>query len=97
MTVFIEYDSDRDRYDLMVTGNGMGPIPAGPRIFRAPPHPDVTFTHDTMAEAKIAQDKIEKYFAGLGKKQPTKKELREVEAWGHRPSATTFSSRRSSS
>ncbi len=69
MTIFTTYDSDGDSWEIMVSVPGMGPTPAGPRIFRAPPHPDVRFSHTTQQGAETDAEEIRKYISEL---KPTK-------------------------
>ncbi len=77
MTLFLQFDMDRESWDIMVESPGMGPMPAGPRLFRGPPHPDVEFSHARKGDAEIAMRAINEYLSTI-KKQPTKKELREA-------------------
>lgn len=71
MTLFTQYDCDGDLWEIMVSVPGMSATVAGPRIFRAPPHPDVQFSHATQQEADSDAEKIRKYIAQL---KPTVKQ-----------------------
>ncbi len=77
MTLFLQFDMDRDHWDIMVESPGMRPMPAGPRLFRGPPHPDVEFAHARKGDAQAAIVLLNQYFATI-QKGPTKKELREA-------------------
>lgn len=61
---------------LMATSYGRA-AEAGPRLFRAPPHPDIKFRHDSLTDAERDADKLRAYFAGLGK-GPSKAALRKA-------------------
>ena len=63
MTVTIEYDFETDRYHLMVSDGRMNPMPAGPRLFRAPPFPDIRWSHDALEAAKMDAGKLQKYMS----------------------------------
>lgn len=75
MTISIAHNEDTDQFDLMVSDGRMRAMPAGPRIFRAPPHPDVAFAHDTKKQAEGAADAVRKYLSTI--KEPTKRQVRE--------------------
>jgi len=74
MTIFVQYDSDWDRYDLMCSDGRFHPMPAGPRLFRAPPLPDIRFQHSVLAEAERS------YLAQLAPKKISKTEMRRQHA-----------------
>lgn len=76
MTIFIQYDSDWDRYDLMCKDDRMRPMPCGPRLFRAPPIPEIRFQHSVLAEAERDAAKLRSYLAQLAPKKLSKQELR---------------------
>ena len=61
MTITIEYDADTDRYHLMVSDGRMSPMPAGPRLFRAPPFPEIKWAHDALEGAKIDAALLPRY------------------------------------
>ncbi len=79
MTISIEF-SDEGQYDLMVSSPGMSAMPAGARLFRAPPHPQIKFNHDTLPEAERDAALLRAYLAGLPVRGQTKRELREAGA-----------------
>ena len=69
MTITIEYDADTDRYHLMVSDGRMSPMPAGPRLFRAPPFPEIKWAHDALEGAKLDASKLQRYVSAQdGKK-----------------------------
>lgn len=76
--IFVEYDDDV--YRLMCDDGRMKPMPAGQRLFRAPPYPLMNFTHDTMERAEEDAQKLRNYLDGLTKKKPSKKQSREFVA-----------------
>lgn len=67
-------------YALFATGIG-GKAIAGPRIFRAPPHPDIQFSHPDKASAEIDAEKLRKYLAQLPVKNNTKKKSTDRSAY----------------
>ena len=77
--LFPQYDADDDLWRIMVATHGLSPMPAGPRLFRAPPHPDVKWAHASKAEADAAISVIQKYLA-RSSAAPSKRELRESAA-----------------
>ena len=80
MTIFVQYDSDWDRYDLMCSDGRFHPMPAGPRLFRAPPLPDIRFSHSVLAEAETDASKLRSYLAQLAPKKISKTEIRRQHA-----------------
>lgn len=72
MRIFIEFDMDAMEYILMCDCGRMSPTPAGPRIFRAQPHPEVQFRHATPDSAEADAVKLRAYLAGLTKKKTKK-------------------------
>jgi hypothetical protein len=75
-TISTAYDLDSGEYVMHITSHGRT-MPAGQRIFRAPPHPDVRFRHESEAEAESDAAKVHAYLAGLGTKRMTKQKIRE--------------------
>ncbi len=80
MTITIEQDFDTDRYVLMADCGRMSAMPAGPRLFRGPPHPLIQFSHATLAEAEQDAATLRRYLDALPARKQTKKEIREVGA-----------------
>lgn len=72
ITITILLDLDDDLYRLYCTSHGHTSI-VGPRIFRAPPHPEIAFVHDTQEAAEEAAQALRDYLAGLPQKKPSKK------------------------
>lgn len=66
------------RFRLMCADNRMSVMPAGGRLFRAPPIPDIQFTHDLAANAAKDALTLQRYVDQTHGKQQTKKELREA-------------------
>ena len=77
MKILIE--SDGSTYRLMVNHPAMEPMPAGPRLFRAPPHPAIKWEHDTMESAQADAATLRAYLASH-RKGPSEKALREQDA-----------------
>lgn len=50
LAITIELDED-GLYRLIADDKRMSPTPAGPRLFKAQPHPEIRFTHTTLAAA----------------------------------------------
>lgn len=60
-------------------GDGkMADFPAGPRLFRAPPIPDIQFQHASHADAERDAVLLRRYIDQTHSRQQTKKELREA-------------------
>lgn len=75
MTITTAFDAEALAFRLYVTSYGRT-APAGPRLFRAPPHPRVRWVHDTQEAAEADAATLRTYLAGLepqrkGKKKPT--------------------------
>ena len=62
--ILVEYNFDCDRFEIMARSHNRT-MPFGPRIFRAPPHPDVQAQHDTMEAAEADARKVRAYLAAL--------------------------------
>ncbi len=63
---------DLMEYILMCDCGRMSPTPAGTRLFRAKPHPEIEFRHATPDGAEAAAAKLRTYLSGLSKKKPAK-------------------------
>lgn len=72
MTIFIEMDESA-QYVLMADDGRMSATPAGPRLFRGPPHPAISFRHDTMDAAEGDARKLRVYLVGLSTKKVSRK------------------------
>lgn len=68
------YDMDTAEHVLMATSHGRT-AEAGPRLFRAPPHPDIKWRHATQDAANTDAATLRRYFDGLGR-GPSKAALR---------------------
>ncbi len=77
LTISVDFDMDRERFVLMCDDGRMSPSPAGQRLFRAPPHPEIEFRHTTMEAAEIDARKLRTYLAQLTTKKLSKKKLQE--------------------
>ena len=65
LKIFINFDDESGEYELMCADGRSSPMPCGPRIFRAEPHPQVKFRHETKAGAALDADLIRHYLANL--------------------------------
>lgn len=74
--IFTAFDPEDMMHVIMVRSHGRAEL-FGPRIFRAPPHPEVKFRHESEAAAERDCAKIRKYLAGLDGRKVSKKTLRE--------------------
>ncbi len=79
MKIFVEYDMDRDVYVLMCDDGRMRPMPAGQRLFRAPPYPEIAFSHTAMPAAEEDARKLRVYLAALVAKKPSKKQRQQFQ------------------
>jgi hypothetical protein len=77
MTVTVQKHDDA--YRLMVSSHGWTEV-AGPRILRAPPHPDIQWSHLTEEAANIDAEKLRTYLNALPTRKPSKASLRKVVA-----------------
>lgn len=68
ITVSVELDED-GLFTLMADDGRMSPMPVGPRMFKATPHPEVTFSHTTMAAAETDARKVRVYLEWLRTKK----------------------------
>lgn len=53
MLIFTTLDPEDGCYRLMVADARLATAPAGPRLFKAEPHPQIKFEHATREEAEI--------------------------------------------
>lgn len=60
--ITVAQDFDTGECRLMATSFGMT-APAGPRLFRAPPHPDIQFTHSDPESAERDAEKLRAHMA----------------------------------
>lgn len=80
MTITVQQLSPNQPWTLWVDGLG-GKAIAGPRLFRAPPHPDVQFCHDTKEGAERDAEKLRAYLAQLPKQKKGKKKSTDRSAY----------------
>jgi hypothetical protein len=73
--ITIQFDLETESHTLYATSYGQT-TPAGPRLFRAPPHPDIQFSHETQAQAEAAATKLRAYIEATWGKQPSKAKAR---------------------
>jgi hypothetical protein len=73
--MIISVSDTPEGFRLMVADGQMRSMPAGPRIFRAPPIPDVLFVHSTREAAETDAGKIRVYLSALEPRRQSKKEL----------------------
>ena len=71
MTFFLEYSLDDDKHHLMCSEHGFV-ANVGPRLFRAPPHPDIEFAYADEGQANTALKKMREYWEGLPKQKKKK-------------------------
>ncbi len=78
--ISVAYDLDTGLHEIVATSYGRA-SPAGPRLFRAPPHPEIAFAHDTPEAAEADAQKLRAYLDSLGmRKGPSKSALRKLGA-----------------
>lgn len=65
MIISTTFDPEDGVYRLMVSDGKLSNAPAGPRLFRAEPHPDIRFEHATREEAETDAAKLRAYLAAL--------------------------------
>lgn len=80
MTITIHLDFDTGRYELWCHTPGMSEMPAGERLFKAPPYPDIRFNHDNQQDAERDAALLRKYLAEVAGRKPTAKQVREAAA-----------------
>lgn len=77
MKIFVEFDMEIEKFVLMCDDGRMKPMPCGQRLFRAPPHPTMDFSHPTMEAAEADAHKLRTYLSQLTAKKPSKKQRQE--------------------
>lgn len=75
--IFTQFDTESGEFDLMCESYGRT-VPAGPRLFRAPPHPRIKFHHETMADAETDAEKMRTYLRNISDRRPSKQKSRQV-------------------
>lgn len=66
-----------DRWYIMVTSYGRTEV-AGPRILRAPPHPDIEWSHPEQGQAESHAQLLRNYLDQLPTRTVSKKKLRQM-------------------
>ena len=74
MKIFVQPDGQSFR--LWCSDGRMSPSPAGPRLFRAPPLPDIQFQHPLLPDAERDAAVLRRYIEQTHPKTQSKKELR---------------------
>jgi hypothetical protein len=64
MTITHAFSPDEMCWRLYATDHGHTAI-AGPRLFRAPPHPDIQFAHDSAQDAERDAATLRAYLDAL--------------------------------
>lgn len=78
--ITVAFDMDEGAHVIYAASYGQV-MPAGPRLFRAPPHPAIAFQHDTAEAAEQNAQALRDYLDSLGqRKGPSKKALRKLGA-----------------
>lgn len=77
--IFIQLDTESGEFDLMCESHNRT-MPAGPRLFRAPPHPRIKFHHETMRDAEADAAEMRTYLAHIETRRPSKTEARKISA-----------------
>ncbi len=79
-TISVAYDLDTGLHEIIAMSYGRA-SPAGPRLFRAPPHPEIRWSHDTPEAAEADAQKLRAYLDSLTqRKGPSKAALRKLGA-----------------
>lgn len=78
--ITVAFDADEDYFVLMATSYGRT-SPAGERLFRAQPWPDISFRHFTQESAETAAATLRAYLANPPKR--TRKTSEEAEIPSH--------------
>jgi hypothetical protein len=81
LTITTAFDLDTGRFAIFCESSIYpGVSPAGPRILRGQPHPDIQFSHEDEDACNRDAQKLRDYLAGLKQKEPSKKAVRAVGA-----------------
>lgn len=80
MAITVAFDPADLCFRLYASSHGYT-APAGERLFRAPPHPRIAFTHETREEAERDADKLRAYLAALPAARKTKRKSSAVSAF----------------
>lgn len=78
--ISVAFDMDEGAHVIYAASYGQV-MPAGPRLFRAPPWPDVRWSHDTAEAAEQDAQALRDYLDSLAqRKGPSKAKLRKLGA-----------------
>lgn len=76
--IAVEFNMDTGLYELTAASHGFAPMPAGPRLLKAQPHPKIAFTHTSLAEAERDAAALQEYVDGTGAKKVSNAKERKV-------------------
>lgn len=65
--ISVQFDLDTEEHVLYATSHGRTEV-AGPRILRAPPHPDIKWRHATQTAASHDAGLLQRYLDGVNSK-----------------------------
>lgn len=74
--ITVQFDPEAESFDLMAESHNRT-VPAGPRLFRGPPHPKISFQHPTQSAAERDARVLRDYLASLAPKISKTKGRRE--------------------
>lgn len=77
--IYVEFDADEGNFALMCESHSRT-APAGPRLFRAPPHPRISFRHETIHDAEHDARALREYLNALSGKFPSRSSARKMGA-----------------
>lgn len=75
--ISLSFDSDSGEWVLMATSYHQT-APAGPRLFRAEPHPDVKWSHEDRGAAEKDAATLKAYLERVWGGAPSKRKQREA-------------------
>lgn len=80
VTISTAFDPENEQWEIQATSYGRVQ-PAGPRLFRAAPHPDIAFSHADKAAAEKDAATLRRYLEELSqRKGPSRAKLRKLGA-----------------
>lgn len=77
MTIAVQLNLDTGLHEIWAENFGFW-APGGPRLFRAPPHPNVKWEHADASAAERDAEAVRQYLARVGDKRQSKAELKKV-------------------
>jgi len=75
MTIAVQLNLDSGLHEIWAENFGFW-APGGPRLFRAPPHPNIQWAHETPEAAEKDAEAVRQYLARIGDKRQSKAELK---------------------